>query len=372
LHPDPGLAVYRTGEPDALKDDGCMTTLEKVVKRSNNNFDLIRLIAALMVVFAHSFDLFRNLGYQDPARFFTGESMGTLAVYLFFFLSGIFITASFISKKSHFSFVMMRLFRIWPGLIFCTIVTVFIIGALLTSLPLQEYLRDIATWKFLFSDILLYNVDSHRLPGLFLSNHFGSAVNGSLWTLPLEVKCYCMVFLIGIIGAFKYKKVLLVVFAVLVITFPFRYITLLSSPQVLFFAAGMICYLFNKILIIDYRISLLLIALCFLGYHTFLFHYIFYITLPYVALSMGGSDFFKKIRLPGDYSYGIYIYGFVVQQTAANVFPSLNSFTSLPVVLPAVLILAALSWHFIEKPSIALGKKLSGSIVRGRTVEKAY
>src|SRR5581483_1550015 len=117
-----------------------MKTLDTVLKRSHNNFDLIRLIAALMVVFGHSFDLFKSYGYHDPVNAAVHESPGTLAVYIFFFLSGIFITQSFLNKKNHLSFARMRLFRIWPGLIVCTLFTVFIIGTTLTDLPIGQYL----------------------------------------------------------------------------------------------------------------------------------------------------------------------------------------------------------------------------------------
>ena len=337
-----------------------MTTLETVIKRSNNNFDLIRLIAALMVIFGHSFDLFNSNGYYDPVKAVVKESSGTLAVYIFFFMSGIFITGSFINKKDHTSFIQMRVFRIWPALIACTLLAVFFIGVILTTLPLKQYIGNPDTWKFLFSNILLYNVTSHRLPGLFIANHFGSAVNGSLWTLPFEVKCYCIVFISGLAGFLRSKTFIVSFFLVLVFTLVLQpnYLTVLGGKLVLFFTAGMLLYIYKHRFLVDYRISLLLIISCFCVYGTWFFQPLFYLALPYTALVLGASSVFKKIKLPGDYSYGIYIYGFLIQQVLANLFPGLNSYYSLLLTLPIVIPLGILSWHLIEYPAIEYGKKL--------------
>jgi peptidoglycan/LPS O-acetylase OafA/YrhL len=338
-----------------------MIKLASLIRRKNNNFDLIRLIAALMVIFAHSFDLYKTNGYTDPIKKIFNESAGTLAVYIFFFLSGIFITGSFENKKNHLSFILMRAFRIWPALIVCTVLTVFFIGPSLTTFSVKGYLLHVGTWKFFLSNILLYNPASHILPGLFLYNHLAGAVNGSLWTLPVEVKCYFLIFILGIIGAFRYKRSLMIVFLILLVATVSKYnnyIGFFSANVVLFFIAGSVAYLYKGFILLNYKVCFLLISLCLISFNTTFFHPLFYLTLIYGVLIIGGSGIFKSIKLPGDYSYGAYIYGFIVQQVISNLFPSLNSYSSLIIVFPVVAILSVLSWHIIEKQAIEYGKKI--------------
>src|SRR5476651_590052 len=99
-----------------------MKTLDTVLKRENNNFDFIRLLASLMVVYGHSFTLFNNSGYHEPFKvLLKTDYSGSLAVYVFFALSGCFITGSFLSGKGYWHFIRMRLFRIWPALITCIV-----------------------------------------------------------------------------------------------------------------------------------------------------------------------------------------------------------------------------------------------------------
>ena len=180
-----------------------MKRLDTILKRDNNNFDLIRLIAALMVVFGHSFQLFNSNGYTEPIRFFLKDYYsGSLAVYIFFFLSGLFITGSFINSKRHYAFVVSRVFRIWPALIVCTVLTVFLAGPIVSKYSLIEYLRFRITWTYLAHNTLLMNI-RYGLPGVFETNYAPNNVNGPLWTLPIEVLCYLSVFICGIIGVFK-------------------------------------------------------------------------------------------------------------------------------------------------------------------------
>jgi peptidoglycan/LPS O-acetylase OafA/YrhL len=84
----------------------------------------------------------------------------------------------------------------------------------------------------------------------------------------------------------------------------------------------------------------------------------FYITLAYVVLYLGSSRWFRYLKLPGDYSYGIYIYGFLVQQVFAQFLPQLSAVMSLVVTIPAVVLVSVLSWHGVEHSAIGFGKKL--------------
>ena len=124
--------------------------LEQAIRRENNNFDLVRLIAALAVIFGHSFYLFPTNGYKEPISIILkNDYSGSLAVYVFFFLSGIFITSSFDKSNSPVKFVIARAFRIWPALIVCILLTVFVIGPIFTNQSLANYFSAHQTWRYL-------------------------------------------------------------------------------------------------------------------------------------------------------------------------------------------------------------------------------
>jgi peptidoglycan/LPS O-acetylase OafA/YrhL len=238
-----------------------MKVLDSVLKRENNNFDLIRLLAALMVMFFHAFYLFKSSKpYIHAFTLIQGESIGGIAVYIFFFLSGMFITSSFTNSKSNYAFMIMRIFRIWPALIVCIMITVFIVGPLVSTYTTKEYFSLRGTWDYLIHGVLLYHV-RFTLPGVFNSNYYPSAVNGSIWTLPIEMICYFMVCLFGIAGVFKNKIASIVIYSLVIALYIFNFKLIrdfLSTPFP-FFIAGSLLYIFRKNIFVDYRIAILLL-----------------------------------------------------------------------------------------------------------------
>jgi peptidoglycan/LPS O-acetylase OafA/YrhL len=180
--------------------------LADILAPGQNNFDLIRLIAALAVIVGHSFYLFSTDGFREPVTILVNKNFtGTLAVGVFFFITGMLICQSFASSSAPFRFAIMRIARIYPGAILCLLVIVYVLGAIATSLPLGQYLtsseaacyvRD--NWSF-----FRQNLVCHTLPGVFTTNHIGPYPNGSLWTLPPEIICYVYVLIFGCLGCQK-------------------------------------------------------------------------------------------------------------------------------------------------------------------------
>jgi peptidoglycan/LPS O-acetylase OafA/YrhL len=340
--------------------------LEKAIHRENNNFDLIRLIAALAVIFGHSFFLFPTNGYTDPVtKLFDNDYSGSLAVYVFFFLSGIFITSSFDRSNSPVKFILARVFRIWPALIICILITVFIIGPVFTDRSLADYFTAGQTWKYLINNIIMFRFE-HVLTGVFSNNFFNISVNGSLWTLPTEIMCYFIVFITGLLGLLKRKVyVIIVLMAFYLIRHNHYFINLFEQAanirQLQFFLFGMLSYAFRKYFIIDYKIGLAIIGSCLVAHAVNFFGVLWlsYIALIYSMLLLATTGLFKKIKLPGDYSYGIYIYGFLIQQIIAHFFPKLTSYPSMLITIPLTCIIGSVSWYFIEHPAIKIAKKLS-------------
>ena len=135
-----------------------------------NNFDLIRLVAASLVIFGHSFVF---LGLTEPV-FFSWLPPGPIGVHIFFIISGYLVAQSWSRDPNASRFLARRALRIFPGLAVCVLVSVFLIGPIFTTLTLKQYFRDHATFHYL-RDIALYI--QYYLPGVL--QHHGFPM---LWT----------------------------------------------------------------------------------------------------------------------------------------------------------------------------------------------
>jgi peptidoglycan/LPS O-acetylase OafA/YrhL len=335
--------------------------LNDALKRENNNFDFIRLIGAISVVFGHSWAVFQTNGLQEePIRNILGvDYSGSLAVYAFFFLSGIYITSSFEKTGNWLRFLLMRLCRIYPALIVCVLLTVFVVGPLFSPLNIQAYLNDFHTWKYLVLNSTMLKFEP-QLTGLFSQNSFNRSVNASLWSLPLELKCYFFIFLLGILGLLKKKGVSLILLLCLILVYKFNpYIVLDSFKPLLFFFLGSAAYSVRNHLVIDLRICLAMIVLSMVSYFAYpgSFLDIFYITFAYSILVLGTCAVIRDLKLPGDFSYGIYIYGFLVQQITAYFLPEITVYYSMLITIPISCLLGGVSWYLIESPAINWGHK---------------
>ena len=152
-----------------------------------NRFDLLRLTAALAVLFAHGDFLYR-LHLPVP---FVGHSLGSLAVYVFFFISGYLVCQSWRREPALGAFWVKRLARVFPGLVVAVVFSVAVLGWAVTTLPSAAYWQAPGTWLNLLNNAAgLATVQT--LPGVFESNPFARAVNGSLWTIRYELAMYAL------------------------------------------------------------------------------------------------------------------------------------------------------------------------------------
>ena len=152
-----------------------------------NRFDLLRLAAALAVFVAHGDFLYR-LHLPVP---FPGHSLGSLAVYVFFFVSGYLVCQSWAREPVWRSFWIKRLTRIFPGLAVAVAFSVVVVGWVTTTLSSAQYWGASATWLALLNNALGL-ATLQTLPGVFESNPFARTVNGSLWTIRYELAMYSM------------------------------------------------------------------------------------------------------------------------------------------------------------------------------------
>jgi peptidoglycan/LPS O-acetylase OafA/YrhL len=257
-------------------------------------FDHARLIAALAVVFSHSY---RVLGDMDPIGAAGGPQIGTLAVWVFFVISGYLVTGSWLSEPKLWRFVLKRSARILPALL-CVLTFDLLLGSNLTTDP--EYWRN--AHFFAYSQ-----------PGVFLDQPQGNVVNGSLWSLIPEGVMYVVVALLGATGALRSR---------------------------------------------GWLYAALYAAICFV-----IFDPRFYVPFSMFFIGMmarvgQGTHLVIPRRETSDYSYGIFLWSFPLQQLLVW---SMGHEWSVSWFFPmSVLVtwpVAVLSWHLVEKPVLSLVRR---------------
>jgi peptidoglycan/LPS O-acetylase OafA/YrhL len=339
-----------------------------------NNFDVLRLVAAISVIFSHSFLLAEGRQDDEPLMLVTqGQSiLGVVGVFVFFVISGFLVTQSFEATASPWRFLAKRALRIYPGLAVCILLCTVVLGPLVSILPLARYFASGGVYDFLFSNLVL-NVEHNGLPGVrFTGFAVGDIVDGPLWSLPCEVVMYLMVLGLGSLRLLR----LPVLAPLLALGLACLWLDTAASPYFIgtvgwllaFFVAGMILYELRRTRIFDGRIALLalagLVASVPLGRFLLLFPLFGAYLVLYVALDRRLAVI-RAARF-GDLSYGLYIYGWPVQQ--ALLYASggrLTWWQLFLLALPAAAVLAFLSWHLVEKPALRLKPKSRNAATAG-------
>ena len=164
--------------------------------------DVLRLAAATLVIVAHSYAL---TNHAEPLQRFGGPEFGDIAVAVFFAISGFLVTASWVSDSRLRSFVLRRALRILPALWVVLLLTTFVMGVVVTDVPVTSYLTSLSTWRYPLERALVFSTRPD-LPGVFTTNPYGTPVNGSLWTLPVEVTAYGATLLLGLTGLLARRR----------------------------------------------------------------------------------------------------------------------------------------------------------------------
>lgn len=345
--------------------------------KRENNVNFLRFIAAFMVLYAHMAKL---LGLESPKVL--GLDFGAIAVNIFFLLSGYLIAGSWKRSKSFKSYLIRRIARIFPALIVVVLLLVFVLGPLLTTLTFGEYFSNRQTWLYLLE--VVFVPVKNELPGVFEGLPYPNAVNGSLWTLRYEFFAYLMTPIFYYFArriteqnlqkrkvAFGFMLTMLAVlyfleiFDILAINLAFDELIRLSF----FYFVGVVVNEFGltKLANAQWAIFALLLMLIFNNESGPLAYCLMVILIIIftVNFSFCQQPAFGNCFKTNDFSYGIYIYAFPIQQCVVLVgggsLPSpVISCTGISFLI--TLVFAAVSWFLIEKPAIAFGKKVSNEI----------
>jgi len=349
--------------------------IHDTLKERANNFTLLRLLAALAVLYGHSYALSLGTGGgEDPVSNllirFWGESLPALAVDLFFVTSGFLVTASYLQRDSLFAFIEARALRIYPGLIVAVLFCVFVVGAFVTTESAANYFSAPSTWSYVKHNSLLLNGIQFDLPSVFVSNPYPVSVNGSLWTLPVELWMYFWVAVLGSLSLLKGDKAFNAIFLVLCLMYAqsSNNFFIVSEPRnaqlALLFLTGGFFYVNRSKIPLGF---VTFVVLCVLVYLTTEYRFSGFIKAICFAYTVLLLALHPKLRMPsmdhwGDISYGLYIYAFPVQQTVAFLIPQVRPLSMFMLSTVITVALAILSWRFVEKPAI----KLKGKLAFGR------
>jgi peptidoglycan/LPS O-acetylase OafA/YrhL len=336
-----------------------------LLRRENNNLDLFRIAAALLVIVGHSYILFPSVGEIDQIKNFTGFTYsGALAVKIFFFISGLVVTNSIIKSKSFIHFTVSRIFRIFPALIFICLLTAFVIGPFLTSLPLSNYFNTGQPLFYFKNNILLKT--EYFIPDLFHANKYPNVVNGALWSLPEEVGCYLFLLAIFSIGILKNKWAASIVFGLLIIDLilPHRIFTYWKSdnPEIALlpacFAIGAILAINKDKLTTNFLQTIGLSLLTFILWGTRFTELVFCFTIFSLIINLSATEIVKRFKIKNDVSYGIYLWGFLVQQIVQHFIVDQTVYLKMVISVVIAVGIACISWFLIEKRFINYGRLL--------------
>ena len=336
-------------------------------KGGGPGFDLWRIGLSLLVILTHSFPI----SYGEADFLVSGATAPIFASILpiFFALSGFLVTGSALRTRSVRVFLTFRILRIVPALMTEVTLAALVLGPLLTTLPLGEYFSD-PRFHVYFGNIVGWI--HYALPGVFENNPRPGMVNQNLWTLDPELFCYAAMAAL-MVTRLVYSRWLMTAgwlagTAVLLganmwmglyeVNGTFKGPTLLY-----YFLSGVVAYHWRD----HIPVNRWLFAVAAAGaYGLFLLpHHVFIVPvlLIYVMIYIGMQKMPRiAIFSRGDYSYGLYLYAYPIQQTLALLFPAIREwYWNFGLGTLAALAVAMASWHLVEKPALSLKR-----FVRGR------
>ncbi|HEY3832372.1 MAG TPA: acyltransferase [Acidimicrobiia bacterium] len=337
-----------------------------------DGLDVIRIIAATVVVVAHCFDLTGHTASKPG--FHVGQHymvlFGRLGVYVFFVISGFLIAASWERDPHAFAFLRRRVTRIFPALLVVVLLTVCVVGPIASSKSVGEYFTSRQTLQYgLRNSTMLLGME-HHLPGVFV-NHPNGSVNGSLWTLPYELWAYVLVMALGVIGLLR--RTAFVLLALGAAVWVFHYGVVLQRFQLnqslfgiterdglelgmLFLVGVLLARLRHRVDVRVFAVPGIVAIVSALLLNAPL---LFLLGLGVATIGVGafGGRVARGIRRFGDPSYGMYICSYPIQQA---LFASRVARTPVSMFLlsfPLSVAIAYASWHFVESPAIRLGRR---------------
>jgi peptidoglycan/LPS O-acetylase OafA/YrhL len=333
---------------------------EAMTGKHSSGFDCLRLVLSISIVLVHSG--LTAYGTKVDVEIYTGplRPLVRLIVPMFFALSGYLVAGSLERSRTLTMFLGLRAIRIFPALLVEVILSAFILGPFVTSLPPHVYFSDPLFFRYLlnaFGDVHFF------LPGVFENNPLPHVVNLQLWTVPFELYCYCTLAAIAWLGLKKRRSLgpffaALIALAYLLVCLYRHYEgttpgAMKGGLLVVTFLVGISIFFYKEMVpwnawcgIAAIILSMVLVSR--IPYGDFLAPG----PIAYATVYLGQMNPNRKLLRGADYSYGIYLYGFAVQQTIVHLMPAATYwYVYAAIGIAATTLVAAASWQLVERPA---------------------
>jgi peptidoglycan/LPS O-acetylase OafA/YrhL len=313
-----------------------------------------------MVIYGHA-RVFVKDGPPDFVTTSLGYGFtGGLAVQAFFVISGFLVTASALKGDPVF-YAVSRCLRIFPALWVCVALTAFVIGPMIAT---GAYSWHVA-WQYFWHIATTYAVD-YTIPGVFDN----AAVNGVLWSVIVEVRMYVLTLVLSLLGVLSRRSLFNGLFFLLLIASYFvsmeAILPFASSPTdrklMLLFLVGAFAWINrDTIPITAFGVLVCLFALA-AAHGTPKYELVHHAAFPYLLFACAFGPKWPWPKSLGDYSYGVYLWGWPIQQGVAMLDPNMTVVQNRLWAIPLALLAGAASWHLIEAPALAQKQRLTAAI----------
>ena len=361
-------------------------TFADVSRGRDNNCDFVRFMLAALVVLAHAF-LALDRGTVVQYDLLNGASryqtqLGHLAVHGFFTISGALILASWERSTTLHDFIRNRVLRIYPGFIACYLLCLFVVAPL-SGLTWQAYVDQLNLPLAAIKMLLLRGFGGFET----FPNNAHHMLNGSLWTIPFEFGCYLLIAMFAIFGRYR-RQAIPIGAAIAYVLYMFRGLAegqtfegvpsplravllglahLPGPPEVCLFLFGAVFHQTKHRIPFSGKLALLALGLTAVAFRVPpTLQFVLPFTLPYLVFFV---VYHPQLKLHGfgkraDLSYGIYLWGWPVEQMLVRFFePQLNGVLLFLLALPLTAILALASWKLVEAPFLRLKRRRAPSAV---------
>jgi len=323
-----------------------------------NNFNLLRFFFASLVIVSHVPELQDgNRSHEILTQIFGTISFGEMAVDSFFVLSGFLIVKSWQDRPDFVAFLSSRILRIYPGFIVTALLCALIVGPIYGE---TGYLQEFQPIKFSAGLVVLSLKGTSTV---FPGTHY-PALNGPMWSIPYEFKCYLLVLFCGLSGLLNRRWPWLVL---LLVSMTVQIVNQGDIPNDPFngyfrcgmaFAAGGCFYLYRNAIpwTRGYAWISLLVFLALLFVKPF--------AEPALCVFWGYAIFYYAIagkallgfnRFP-DVSYGVYLYAWPINKILLWYYPAMNVYAAMVVVFVLAICAGSASWHGVESPFMRMKK----------------
>jgi peptidoglycan/LPS O-acetylase OafA/YrhL len=308
--------------------------------KRHNNFDVLRLVFALMVCLVHAYQLSGFAGLAWTSNYLSSD----IAIKAFFVVSGYLVLQSYERSANVRDYVRKRASRIYPAYLVMLVLCVSGLW-LLSNASAAEYLRG--ALSYLAANAVFLNFLHPTLPGVLEGNPL-HAVNGALWTLKIEILFYTAVPALSLLLR-RYGIWAAAVLYGASVAWAHLLPEALARQfpgQLAYFIVGAMLYLrpewlrrCGKVLSVCAGVTMLMTRA---------------IPLPIIepfalgALVIGLALLTPPIRLRDDLSYGVYILHFPIIQSLIAL--GVTSSTSLVVASLGLTLTSAFAmWHLVER-----------------------